>query len=187
MRLVFLSVLLCVFCMIVPSGWAGNNVVTLKYKAAGITMDDCAGSVSMIKFVDSRENKAVGESRKGEAFNSDISVSEWISKAFYDEMKNGGCRIEFHDKEYDFDTDFTITGDITELFIKQVSLSKYKASIRIYITVKVNGEKIFGKAFSSVREKKTVPSPGVNSKVLTELLQAQMLEMVPEIRGELNK
>lgn len=187
MKYAFLSVIFFLSFLIVSAGWAGNNVVALKYKPAGVTLDECSGSVSMIKFTDSREDKAVGESRKGESFQSDIPVSDWVSKAFYDEMKNGGCQVEFHDKEYEFDTDYTLTGDITELYIKQVSLSKYTASVRIYITVKRGGEKIFGKSFASTREKKTVPSPGVNSKVLTELLQAQMLEMVPEIRKKLSK
>lgn len=187
MKYAFLSVLFFLSLLIVSACWAGNNVVSLKYKPAGVTLDDCPGSVSLIKFTDSRENEAVGESRKNEPFRSDIPVSEWVSKAFYDEMKNGGCQVEFHDKEYEFDTDYTIIGDITELYIKQVSLSKYTASVRIYVTVKKDGEKIFGKSFASSREKKTVPSPGVNSKVLTELLQAQMLEMVPEIRKKLNK
>jgi hypothetical protein len=78
-----------------------------------------------------------------------------------------------------------VTGQILELYAKQVSLSEYNATIRLKIDVKKDGKPVFGKNFVSNVNKTTVPSPGINSKVLTETLQTLMREMVPEIRENL--
>jgi hypothetical protein len=145
----------------------------------------CAKTISVVALEDKREQTAVGETKDGNLFFGKISVTEWVSKALYDELAKSGCRVEFHDKEYEFDTDYTLVGEIEELFVKQNSLTEYSASMRLKLDVKADGQKVFGKSFVTSYSKKTVFSPGVNSKVLTELLQGLMREVVPEVRDNL--
>ena len=95
--------------------------------------------------------------------------------------------MDYHEKEYPFDTDFTLSGDIEEIFVTQNSLSDYSAAAKLRIAVTSNGKKVFGRTFSSTLGKTTVPSPGVNTKVLTELLQGLMRELVPELRDSLKQ
>lgn len=175
---IFISILGLISC-------AGKSAVDLRYQPAGIDMAPCSKSISVVELEDSRDRTAVGETNEGKLFFGKSSVSEWISKALYDELAKSGCRVEYHEKEYEFETDYTLIGEIEEVYVKQKSLTDYSASMRLRIAVKADGKKVFGKSFSSTFDKTTVPSPGVNSKVLTGLLQGLMKEMVPEIRDNL--
>ena len=164
---------------------AAKTTVDLRYQPAGINMAPCSKSISVVELEDARDRTAVGETNEGKLFFGKTSVAEWISRALYDELAKSGCRVEYHEKEYAFETDYTLIGEIKEVFVKQESLKDYGASMRLRIEVKADGKKVFGKNFSSTYSKTTVPSPGVNSKVLTALLQGMMRELVPEIRDNL--
>jgi len=177
-----LIILLAVAALI---GCSGKNAVDLRYAPAGINVAPCAKTISVVALADKREQIAVGETKDGNPFFGKTSVTEWVSKALYDELAKSGCRVEFHDKEYAFDTDYTLVGEIEELFVKQKSLTDYSASMRLKLDVKADGQKVFGKSFATTYSKTTIVSPGVNSKVLTELLQGMMREVVPEIRDNL--
>ena len=166
-------------------GCGGKNAVDLRYAPAGINVAPCAKTISVVALEDKREQTAVGETKDGNLFFGKTSVTEWVSKALYDELAKSGCRVEFHDKEYEFDTDYTLVGEIEELFVKQNSLTDYSASMRLKLDVKADGQKVFGKSWATTYSKKTVVSPGVNSKVLTQLLQGLMREVVPEVRDNL--
>jgi hypothetical protein len=176
-------IILLAFATVIGCG--GKNTVDLRYKPAGINVAPCAKAISVVELEDKREQTAVGETKDGDLFFGKTSVTEWVSKALYDELAKSGCRVEFHEKEYDFDTDYTLIGEIEELFVKQNSLTDYSASMRLKLNVKADGQKVFGKSFATTYSKTAVVSPGVNSKVLTELLQGLMREVVPEIRDNL--
>jgi hypothetical protein len=166
-------------------GCAGKNVVKLEYQAAGIAPGDCTKSLSVVRLNDSRQQAAIGETNEGVLFYSTTDVADWVSRALYNELRRAGCRVDYHDKEYNFDTDYTLTGDIVEVYAKQASLTEYSANMRLSIALKAGGKKVFGKSYVSSVNKTTAPSPGANSKILTDLLQVVMLEMVPEIRKNL--
>jgi hypothetical protein len=177
--------MLCLLLVVGLVGCAGKNVVKLEYQAAGIAPDGCAKSLALVRLNDSREQAAVGETNEGEQFYSTTAVADWVSKALYDELRRAGCRVEYHDKAYNFETDYTLTGDIVEAYAKQASLTAYKADMRLNIALMAGGKKVFGKSYVSSVSKTTAPSPGANSKILTDLLQVMMREMVPEIRKNL--
>ena len=176
-------IILLAFATVIGCG--GKNTVDLRYAPAGINVAPCSKAVSVVELVDKREQTAVGETKDGDLFFGKTSVTEWVSKALYDELAKSGCRVEYHEKEYDFDTDYTLVGEIEELFVKQNSLTDYSASMRLKLNVKADGQKVFGKSWATTYSKTAVVSPGVNSKVLTGLLQGLMQEVVPEIRDNL--
>jgi len=162
-----------------------KSAVDLNYQPADINLPPCDRSISLVELVDERGEKAVGKTNEGKLFYGNISVTEWVSRALYKELEKSGCRVKYHEKEYSFDTDYTLTGKIQDVFVTQVSLTEYNASMRLKLAVKTGEEQIFNRQFSSTYSKKTVPSPGVNSKVLTVVLQGMMKEVVPEIRKNL--
>ena len=180
--------LVLVMCGVIGlSGCAPKSAIDLQYEPTGINLEPCPGSIAIVELADNRPQSAIGETKDGQAFYGKTSVPEWVSRALHDELARGGCQVEYHQKEYEFDTDFTLTGDIEEIFVKQKSLSGYAASMKLRIAVMADGERVYGRTLSSTLEKTAVPSPGVNTKVLTELLQGMMRELVPELRDSLRK
>lgn len=168
-------------------GCAAKSTIDLRYSPTGINLEPCPGSIAVVELTDNRTITAIGETKDGKAFYGNTSVAGWVSRALHDELNNGGCQVEYHKKEYKFDTDFTLTGVLDEIFVKQNSLSDYSASMKLKIAVTSKGKKVYAKNYTSKLGKTAVPSPGVNSKVLTELLQGMMRELVPELRDGLKK
>jgi len=168
-------------------GCAGKNAIDLQYQTTGINLEPCPGSFSLVQLTDKRPKSAIGVTKDGKEFYAKTSVAEWVSRALHDELDKGGCQVEYHQKNYEFDTDFTLTGDILEIFVTQKSLTDYSASMKLRIVATGAGKKVYEKTFSSTLGKTAVVSPGVNTKVLAELLQGMMRELVPEVRDSLKK
>ena len=181
-RLVF--VLLAGIGMI---GCGAKSAIDLQYQTTGINLEPCPGSIAVVELADKRPQSAIGRTKDGQDFYGKSSVPDWVSRALYDELVGGGCQAEYHEKEYQFDTDFTLTGEIQEIFVTQKSFSDYSASMKLRVVVAAADQKVYEKTFSSTLGKTTVPTPGVNTKVLTELLQGMMRELVPELRDSLRK
>jgi hypothetical protein len=178
-----MSTVLCV--VVAVFGCTGRTSIDLRYNPAGINIPSCSKTASVVMLKDERPKAAIGEKEDGKPFYSNDVVSEWVSRALYEELKTNGCGVEYHDKEYAFDTDYVIGGLLQEVFVKQESLSSYSSTLRMRIEIKQSDEVVFGKNYVSTLKKTTVPSPGINSKILTELLQGMMREVVPEIRKQI--
>ena len=137
-------------------------------------------------FEDQRAKIAIGEKKDGKPFYSRDIVAEWVSRALYEELRTNGCGVEYHDKAYDFSTDYVISGTIQEVFVKQKSYKDYAANMALRVELKQDDRVVFEKSYVSTLNKATVPSPGVNSKMLTELLQGMLRELVPEVRSHID-
>lgn len=168
-------------------GCGGKNAIDLEYETTGINLQPCPGSIAVVELADKRPQSAIGVTKDDKEFYAKTSVPEWVSRALYDELVGGGCQAEYHEKLYDFDTDFTLTGDIQEIYVTQKSLMDYAASMKLRVVATAAGEKVYEKTFASTYGKTAVVSPGVNTKVLGALLQGMMRELVPEVRDSLRK
>lgn len=165
-------------------GFADSETIDLTYRTAGIEPATCSKSVAIITFQDNRAEPEIGESGKGKKFQSNPPVSEWITRALYDELKSVGCRVEYHDTAGDFGTDVIITGAVEQAYIKQDSWTKYNVDMRLQIFVTMGNKKIT-KTYRSTMTKRTVPSFSFNSNVATESLQDVMREAVPALQKTL--
>lgn len=185
MRMVFVAVIAAI-CLIgaVDTGFAGSDQIDLRYEAAGIEAATCSKSVSIITFEDKREDEAIGVSGRGRRFYGRNPVNEWVTRALYDELKQTGCKVEYHDTDGDHDTDFTIVDIVEEAFIRQNSMTKYHVTMRLNIRIKQDGKQVLGKTFSSNLEQRTGPSFNFNSGVATRMLQGMMREVVPELHKQ---
>lgn len=168
-------------------GCASKSAIDLQYEPTGINLEPCPGSIAVVELADSRPKSAIGVTKDGKEFYAKTSVTEWVSRALYDELVGGGCEAEYYTKQYEFDTDFTLTGDIQEVFVTQKSLTDYAASMKLRIVATADESKVYEKTFSSTYGKTAVVSPGINTKVLAELLQGMMRELVPQVRDSLKK
>ena len=185
---IFWIVTICTIFLIGSAGPAlsAANQIDLLYETAGIDAGSCSKSAAIILFEDKREDLAIGLSNRGRRFYGRNPVNEWVTRALYDELKQTGCKVEFHDKDGGYDTDFTIVGIVEEAFITQKSMTKYHVTMRLNIRVKKDGKQVMGKTFSSNLEQTTGPSFSFNNRVATRMLQGMMQEIVPALRERLN-
>lgn len=173
------------FVLVGFSGCTPPTQVALTYQPTLIKQFPCRKSVSVVTFKDVRNKTTIGETQKGEPINASASVSEWISRALYDELRRAGCRVEYHDAAYAFDTDVTLTGEIKVLNMTQMTYTEYDSDMRLNIIIEKQGQREFSKEYYSTFTKKTLPSSGVSEEVLTELLQGMIQEIVPDLSSRL--
>ena len=163
-------------------GCATPTTINLIYDPIDADTSPCKSSVAVITLEDQREFEAVGEDKKGQLINGTPAATEWISRALLEELKKGGCRGEYHDKGSDFNTDYVVTGAVKEMYFTQESISGFASEMKLRIVVNKGDQKVLGKEFSSTLRNKALPSMGAYTKVLNELLQNMLREVVPDIR-----
>lgn len=180
MRVSFRNHIFILFGVLLVLGCStGRDTIVLRYHPAKIDIFGCTNTVSLVALEDRRKDVAIGNKDDGRPIYAKSDVSEWISRAMYDELKRSGSEVAYHDKKYDFNTDYVITGFIKDTYVRQKSLSSYLASMKIYLEISKNEKNVLKKTFTVTRTKKTLPSPGANSNILTELLQGAMREIIP--------
>ncbi len=162
-------------------GCASTATIDLIYHPVGVDVPPCKSSIAVVALVDQRSSIAIGEKKDGQNIYGKPFAAEWISRALLEELKMAGCQADYHDKGSDFNTDYVVTGEVTEAYFKQESISGFVADMKLRIVVNKSGKKIVGKEFTSTIRKKTLPGSGAYNEVLSELLQGMMREVVPDI------
>jgi hypothetical protein len=178
--------LLSILAFAVIFGCAPQTRVDLVYQPSGFRVSPCQKSLSIVTFKDSREKKTVGETQRGLPIYANDSVSNWISRAFYDQLDRSGCTVEYHDRGAMFDTDYVLTGDIKELTVIQMSHTEYDGRLRLNVVVQADGKQVFSKEYVSALTKKTLPSSEIPKETLTELLQGLIQEALSDLRDRLS-
>jgi hypothetical protein len=173
--LVFLGLSIIISC-------AAKATIDLVYHPVGVDVSPCKSSVAVVALEDQRSSVAVGERKDGQQIYGKPFAAEWISRALVEELKMTGCKVEYHDKGSDFTADYLVTGEVKEAYFKQESMSGFVGDMRLRIVVNKGGEKVLGKEFKSTVSKKTLPSSGAYTEVLSELLQTMLREVVPGVR-----
>ena len=163
-------------------GCASTTTIDLIYHPIDIDTPSCKSSVAVIALEDQRESEAIGERKDGQQIYGKPVAAEWISRALLEELKKSGCQGEYHDKGSDFTTDYVVTGAVKEMYFKQESISGFASEMKLRIVINKGGQKVLGKEFSSTLRKKTLPGSGAYNKVLSELLQNMLREVVPDVR-----
>ena len=186
MKTVRLSLRLLLLCLFVGYfGCAPQTRVDLLYQPSGVRVSPCQKSISVVTFKDQWGQNVVGETQRGVPIRTDDSVSSWISRAFYDELQRNGCRVEYHDSGSTFDTDVTLTGNIKDLKVIQMSHTEYDARLQLNVVLNAAGQQVFIKEYVSKLTKKTFPSAEVPGEVLTELLQGLIREALSDMGDHL--
>ena len=179
-----------VFVLLVGFGLTGcakRTTIELQFAPTGINLEPCPGTIAVVEVADKRTRSAIGVTHGGSEFFARTSVTAWVSRAFADELTAGGCQVQLHPRMMEFDTDFVVTGDLLEVFITQRSVTDYTATMRLRIVATSGGKNVFAKTFNSTFNQTTAPSPGVNVRALSRLLQGMMRELLPELRDGLRR
>ncbi len=163
-------------------GCATPTSINLIYDPIDADTSPCKSSIAVVALEDQRESEAIGERKDGQQIYGKPVAAEWISRALLEELKKSGCQGEYHDKGSDFTTDYVVTGAVKEMYFKQESISGFASEMKLRIVINKGGQKVLGKEFSSTLRKKTLPGSGAYNKVLSELLQNMLREVVPDIR-----
>jgi len=171
--------------ILAAAGCTPSTQVDLVYDPAAINTEACTRSAALVALKDDRTKETIGRTKKGEPFYAADSVSEWVSRALYRELEKNGCQVEYHEKEYAFDTDYTLSGRILKLFVTEHSFTDYSGALELKIVVKQGDVTVFAKEYSSTLAKTTLPSASAMREVMTELLQGMMQEVVPEVVASL--
>jgi len=171
--------------LLAVAGCTPPSQVDLVYDPAAFTTEACTRSASLVALQDDRKQEAIGKSKQGEPYYAADSVSEWISRALHRELERNGCEIDYHEKEYAFDTDYLITGRILKLNVTEHSFTEYSGVMELKIVIKEGDVAVFSKEYSSTFAKTTLPSASAMREVMTELLQGMMQEVVPEVVASL--
>lgn len=175
-----LGSVMMVFLM-TAAGCTPPTQVDLVYEPASINTEACIRSASLVALEDNRGQESIGRSKEGQPYYPADSVSDWISRALYRELERNGCEVQYHEKEYAFDTDYTITGRILKLNVTEHSITEYSGVLDLKIVIKEGDVTVFSKEYSSTFAKTTLPSASAMREVMTELLQGMMEEVVPEV------
>lgn len=179
-----------VFVLLVGFGLTGcakRTTIELQFAPTGINLEPCPGTIAVVELADKRTRSAIGVTHDGTQFFASTSATAWVSRALADELTAGGCEVQLHQRMMAFDTDFVVTGDLEEVFVTQSSMTNYTAAMRLRIVATSGGNNVFRKTFTSTFDQTTAPSPGVNVRALSRLLQGMMRELLPELRDGLRR
>ena len=187
MRAVYIGLVFVLLVGLALTGCAKRTTIDLQFAPTGINLEPCPGTIAVVEVADKRTRSAIGVTNDGTEFFSRTSVAAWVSRALADELTAGGCDVQLHQRMMAFDTDFVVTGDLEDVFVTQRSLTDYSATMRLRIVATSGGSNVFEKTFTSTFGQTSAPSPGVNVRVLSRLLQGMMRELLPELRDGLRR
>lgn len=167
--------------MLASAGCTPPTQVDLMYAPASINTEACTRSAALVALEDLRDRESIGRTKDGQPYYAADSVSDWVSRALYSELERNGCEVQYHEKEYAFDTEYTITGSILKLNVTEHSFTEYSGVMDLKIVIKEGDMPVFSKEYSSTLAKTTLPSASAMREVTTEILQGLMQEIVPEV------
>jgi uncharacterized lipoprotein YajG len=180
-RLAALVVLAAAAMVLGACARATNVTIPLEYTPLVKSAPYCGKSVAVVAFDDVRGQTAIGDYKDTTRFYPSQSVSEYVSRALYDELSGSGCRVQYHEVEYDYPVDYTITGLVNRFYVDQTSAIDYNATMELVASLKQGDREVFRKRYSGAIKKKGTPSTYNHEVLVEELLQDLMGRMVPEL------
>lgn len=164
------------------SACATSNQVPLVYQPVALEAPACAGSIAVVKFSDQRAKPQVGHNTDNELFYAQGDVATWLSEALQRQLEAAGCRVEYHDKEYPFDTDAVVSGQLLDVYTSQSSVTNYTTTMRFRVVVKKDGRETFIKNYEgSFQNTVLVASRSNRTQLLQSALQDMMRQVVPDL------
>lgn len=166
----FPLILLAVALLLGAQGCAAPNMINLKYTPMDVARP-CATSITVVKFADERGKEEIGEKRDGTAFYPVQPVGEWVSKAFFEELKKSGCAMNWSQQDFGAQTEYVLTGTVREMWLRETSLTELSAEMTLNVRVTRGGERVYEENLSSRVERTKVPASGNAADILEETLK----------------
>ncbi len=110
-------------------GLASTQTVPLDSTPSARRGLGCDHTIALVALRDTRTEKALGvKIDDGSYYEPGKPVSDWISRALYDELKQAGCQVEYHDTGAGFGTYYELTGDIEKFWFEERYKTKYNVA-----------------------------------------------------------
>lgn len=168
--------------LVLGAACATSNQVPLVYQPVALEAPACASRLAVVKFSDERAKPQIGHNTDNELFYPQGDTAVWLAEALQRQLETAGCRVEYHDKEYAFDTDAVVTGQLQEVYTSQSSVTNYVTTLRFRIVMKKDGREAFIKNYEGKFENTVLVSSRSNrTKLLQSALQDMMRQVVPDI------
>lgn len=161
---------------------ATSNQVPLVYQPVALEAPACAASIAVVKFDDQRAKPQIGHNTDNELFYAQGDVATWLSEALQRQLETAGCRVEYHGKEYPFDTDAVVTGQLLDAYTSQSSVTNFTTTLRFRVVMKKDGRETFIKNYEgSFQNTVLVASRSNRTQLLQSALQDMMRQVVPDV------
>lgn len=174
LRLATLATL--VGCLSLIIACSGNKNLRLIYPATEQIIPDAGASyIVVVKFEDLRNKAEVGERKDGSKIYTDGNVSDWVSRAIADELVKKGHQVGYavsREKAEAAKPQYILTGSVNQVWLKEVSNLECNSHMAIRVTLLKDGKNKLTENFESYVERKDLPFANVDSKTMTDNLQA---------------
>jgi hypothetical protein len=180
---IFAVILLFGTYLLFSAGCASGNIIWLSYPEAAVTEnappESHAATVCIVDFHNKRGRTAIGQRLNGERLFPRTPVDRWLASSLAEELKRAGYKVTVEETEENAlakSPDFIITGEADEVWLAEVSITRYAGSIRASITLSDGkGRDITKNSYNSFYSKTVLPIYGVPQTLLNEAL-AEMLQ-----------
>lgn len=182
MKTIFLFAMLT--ALSIAAGCASGSGVKLTY-ALGPDTVQCPGKVVIHQFEDKRGTTRLGKDKSGVVLQSLSDEADWVSWAFFDELKAAGNDVSYRTSTISAENTTVVSGELLELTLNQTGTTTYQGSVTVKITLTRDGKTIHSEKFSSQVEDVVVPGYGDRSDILEEALRGITGAAVPTICSKL--
>lgn len=169
------------------NGCAKTEAISLFYSSAnpGILPAPNAPTVTVVQFEDRRGNQtSIGLRRDDSPIYTQNSVTTWISQATADELNRMGLQVSYAINPMIANAaspDYTVTGTITQVWVKELSATTYQATIQVGLTVSDRSRVLWNQSFSSTQEKTGLPRMNQVENLLNDTLREILNVAAPKI------
>lgn len=168
----------------IVAGCASGNGVKLTYKL-GPSSGPCPGKAVIHQFEDKRGITRLGADKSGEALQSLSDEADWVSWAFFDELKASGCDVSYRTSTLPSDNETVVSGELLELALNQTGTTTYEGKVTVKVVLTKAGKIVHSEKFSSQVEDVVVPGYGDRSDILEEALRGITEAAIPTICSKL--
>ena len=180
----FLPVFLLALATFLPGCITGGSVVPLTYPSDLGAYPWCRWSVTVVGFTDQRaDQKTLGakDLDEGEYYVAGSSAADWMTRAFYDELKNRGCACVYKQSALEADTDFVISGEVLDLGLDKIGFTDFNANLRLFVELSRKGERVYAETYTGELDKSFALGSDAPEEVLAEALQFVVTDAVEKL------
>ena len=167
---------LLALCLLLAAGCGPSNTVRLQYKPAesGVLPAPGAPSVTVVQFEDKRPNTQLGVRRDSSTFVGTTPVAEWLSRSLGDELARLGMQVTYAtsiDQARAGHPDYIVSGDVSEVWLKESSSMEISASLRATMHVSGRKGRLLVESLSASQTKKGLPSSDAAEALMLDTMQ----------------
>jgi len=133
-----------------------------------------APSISVTQLKDTRPSPYIGMRRDDTPFVPNGSPAEWVTKSLADALARQGMRVTYAkdiEEARASQSQYTLTGELQEAWIREVSRTELSASVKTLITIAGPKGTLLNEGATASQSKQGVPSGSAAEELLYNTLQ----------------